>query len=65
LNARWVEEKGAAVVIQDRVFSAEELCFKIEGVRRNWSAMSRAAGEIGKPKAAQEMASWILNYERT
>ena len=67
MNARSLVEAGAAVMIEERDLSGEVLAREIRSIlvhpeRRE--AMARAAGRLGSPQAAQEIADVCTDLVR-
>jgi UDP-N-acetylglucosamine--N-acetylmuramyl-(pentapeptide) pyrophosphoryl-undecaprenol N-acetylglucosamine transferase len=66
-NARWLAERGAAVIVRDDELTPERLRAEVDALvadppRR--AAMSAAAGALAKPDAAREIAAEVLAAAR-
>jgi UDP-N-acetylglucosamine--N-acetylmuramyl-(pentapeptide) pyrophosphoryl-undecaprenol N-acetylglucosamine transferase len=62
-NARWMEEAGAAVVVEDRELTPERLRTTVDGLladRERLEAMGRASAALARPDAAQRIAAELL-----
>jgi undecaprenyldiphospho-muramoylpentapeptide beta-N-acetylglucosaminyltransferase len=66
-NARWVAEAGAAVSLADDDCTAIRLAAEIDGLltdRDRLTAMSRRARQVGRPRAAEEVATLVEEHAR-
>jgi UDP-N-acetylglucosamine--N-acetylmuramyl-(pentapeptide) pyrophosphoryl-undecaprenol N-acetylglucosamine transferase len=66
-NARWVAEAGAAVSLADDDCTAIRLAAEIDGLltdRDRLAAMSRRARQVGRPRAAEEVATLVEEHAR-
>ena len=64
INAQAMESKGAAIVIDDAELTGELLAKKLIDLLSNeqtLAQMAKASKSLGKPHAAEEIASAILN----
>jgi UDP-N-acetylglucosamine--N-acetylmuramyl-(pentapeptide) pyrophosphoryl-undecaprenol N-acetylglucosamine transferase len=62
-NARWMEQAGAAVVIEDRELTPERLRSTVDGLladRERLEQMGRASARLARPDAAQRIAAELL-----
>jgi UDP-N-acetylglucosamine--N-acetylmuramyl-(pentapeptide) pyrophosphoryl-undecaprenol N-acetylglucosamine transferase len=62
-NARWMEQAGAAVVIEDRELTPERLRSTVDGLladRERLEEMGRASARLARPDAAQRIAAELL-----
>ena len=67
-NAHWMERAGAAVVVPDSQLTPERLRVEIDallGDRERLAAMARASASLGRPDAAQRIATEVLAAART
>jgi UDP-N-acetylglucosamine--N-acetylmuramyl-(pentapeptide) pyrophosphoryl-undecaprenol N-acetylglucosamine transferase len=63
-NARYFERAGAAVLIPDAELDGPRLAAVVGGLladRPRLAAMGRAAGELARPQAAEEIAGELLS----
>ena len=66
-NARFMEQAGAAVVIPDHELSGARLAQEVGSLLADpgrLTAMGRAASQIARPEAAQEIAAELLAAAR-
>jgi UDP-N-acetylglucosamine--N-acetylmuramyl-(pentapeptide) pyrophosphoryl-undecaprenol N-acetylglucosamine transferase len=62
-NARWMEQAGAAIVIEDAELTPERLRATVDGLLADperLQAMSRASAALARPDAAQRIAAELL-----
>ena len=67
-NARAMSRAGAAVVIAEKDFSAENLAGTLMGLfedRARLTAMGQKARALARPNAAKDLAKLVLDVERT
>ena len=66
-NARWLAGAGAAVSVADGDCTAVRLAAEIDGLltdRERLAEMSRRAREVGRPRAAEEVATLVEEHAR-
>jgi UDP-N-acetylglucosamine--N-acetylmuramyl-(pentapeptide) pyrophosphoryl-undecaprenol N-acetylglucosamine transferase len=67
VNARLLERKGAAVVIQEKVLGAEYLASALTSLmwgERRLEALGQSAKAMGRPRAAHDIAQEVLRLSR-
>ena len=68
VNARWMAEGGAAVVVGDEQLNGERLASEVGGLldeRERLAGMSGAARALARPRAAAEVAEEVLRAAQT
>lgn len=66
-NARGVERAGAAVVVPDGELTGRRLLETVRELladRARLSAMAEASRRLGRPRAGEELARWVLEVAR-
>jgi UDP-N-acetylglucosamine--N-acetylmuramyl-(pentapeptide) pyrophosphoryl-undecaprenol N-acetylglucosamine transferase len=67
INARWMSQAGAAIVIPDGELSADRLGAQVRGLlgdRARLEAMAEASRALARPRAAEEIAQELLQAVR-
>ena len=59
-NARWMAERGAALVLEDAELTPERLRAETDTLLARREEMSKAATALAKPDAAREIAAEVL-----
>jgi UDP-N-acetylglucosamine--N-acetylmuramyl-(pentapeptide) pyrophosphoryl-undecaprenol N-acetylglucosamine transferase len=59
-NARWMAERGAALVLPDAELTPERLRAETDAVIADREAMGRAAAALARPDAARDIAAEVL-----
>lgn len=66
-NARWLEKRGAAVVISEEVLSGEMLAAKVQELARDSlrrREMATASGECGHPEATEAITRLVMEMSK-
>ncbi|MFH1347275.1 MAG: glycosyltransferase, partial [Candidatus Margulisiibacteriota bacterium] len=59
LNARVVAEKGAAVIIEDKDFSAQKFIELLADLSLDYDKMGKASAALARPEAAERIVEYI------
>ena len=63
-NARWMAERGAALILPDDQLTPERLRAETDALLQRREEMARAARALAKPDAAQDIAAEVLSAAR-